>query len=500
MELNIGHAITTNNHNTLVVESRLGEGGFGVVYKVVDSCDNTKRYALKTISGNYSERDKLALENEGQKALLVRHENVVQIYEYSLFDGIPYILMEYVPCGNLQTLILDQARRGCPFAPDAIIDWYTQLAKGMKAINTHLFHRDLKPDNILYDGTKLKIADFGLSKLIDIATRTKTFKGVQHPMFKAPEAWKGETNTILMDIYQMGLVYFQIAALRHAYDVNLSEDPFASWREAHLYQRPKRVRDYNSELEICHESLIEHMLDKEVNKRPQNWDEVLSWIIKHEKKDNNVIQIPDFSRMLISTEELKKERISRYKEKDRVLTQKKRLRLRADEIENMFRDIATSFEAQAGYCGLRVVRKDEEDFFWLFRTPPTTSIEISRTDIYGSITCRIYPGQEAKYIGRDVIAIGSIYRYKPRKKGGIFAWDNSGFNVLLVESEDARSTDWIAMHNYDRRFFIWPAAHSFAWHYQEVKKRLNNPGKFGRYRVEFSRLDIEMIIPYVTTL
>jgi len=49
----------------------------------------------------------------------------------------------------------------------------------------------------------LKIADFGLSKIIDEKTRTSTFKGWGTPKYIAPEAWAGKANTIQMDIYSM---------------------------------------------------------------------------------------------------------------------------------------------------------------------------------------------------------------------------------------------------------------------------------------------------------
>ena len=56
---------------------------------------------------------------------------------------------------------------------------YLQIAEGMRAINRKVVHRDLKPENVLVDTVKnrLKIADFGLAKLVGAATRSETFKG-----------------------------------------------------------------------------------------------------------------------------------------------------------------------------------------------------------------------------------------------------------------------------------------------------------------------------------
>jgi eukaryotic-like serine/threonine-protein kinase len=64
-----------------------------------------------------------------------------------------------------------------------------QIAEGMKAINEKIVHRDVKPDNILMDGSILKIGDFGISKLVAENTRLETFKGRGHLFYMPPEGW-----------------------------------------------------------------------------------------------------------------------------------------------------------------------------------------------------------------------------------------------------------------------------------------------------------------------
>ena len=88
---------------------------------------------------------------------------------------------------------------------------FHQIIDGMEAINRVLVHRDIKPDNIFINNGVFKIADFGLAKIIQDKTRSKTFKGWGTEPYIAPEAYRFEKNTIQMDMYSIGLVFFQIA-------------------------------------------------------------------------------------------------------------------------------------------------------------------------------------------------------------------------------------------------------------------------------------------------
>ncbi|MBR7513174.1 protein kinase family protein, partial [Mycobacterium tuberculosis] len=70
---------------------------------------------------------------------------------------------------------------------DECLGIFYQLIDGIEAINAELVHRDLKPENILIDRGVFKISDFGLAKIAEDKTRTKTFKGWGTPPYIAPE-------------------------------------------------------------------------------------------------------------------------------------------------------------------------------------------------------------------------------------------------------------------------------------------------------------------------
>ena len=149
------------------------------------------------------------------------------------------------------------------------------IAQGTRAINQKLVHRDIKPDNILIEGSTLKIGDFGISKFIDESTRLHTFKGGQHIAYMAPEAWASDKNTFKVDIYAVGLVFFEILTLKHPLLAKI-KDPtnILHWEKAHLYETCSDIRTERSELPMSLAQLLPRLVAKRPQDRPE-WDEIL---------------------------------------------------------------------------------------------------------------------------------------------------------------------------------------------------------------------------------
>ena len=129
------------------------------------------------------------------------------------------------------------------------------VALGAQAINEHLVHRDIKPDNILLDGPSDKpiprIADFGIAKIATEPTRPETFKGIQPVWYMAPEACRQEKNTYKMDVYSVGLVFYQILTLNHPL-LSFVTDPtdWVQWREVHLTHACPDVRNTRTDVPL----------------------------------------------------------------------------------------------------------------------------------------------------------------------------------------------------------------------------------------------------------
>jgi hypothetical protein len=254
----------------------INSGSFGAVYKVKLRQGN-QVLAMKTIPTSFPDETALkTFVNEGHLAVGIRHPNVIDYFYFhdgSKYTGLPpYILMEYAEGGTLEKQIEKAAGDKTPFSGSDLLVIFKQLVAGMKAINEKLIHRDIKPDNILISKNTFKISDFGLSKVVTEATRKSSFKGFGCIQYMAPEAWRFEKNTVQLDIYSMGMVFYQLATLRHPFDIH-SPDP-QKWMEAHFYQPIPRPDTFNPSLGSKLAQIIIRMLEKDSAKRFKTWNEI----------------------------------------------------------------------------------------------------------------------------------------------------------------------------------------------------------------------------------
>jgi serine/threonine protein kinase len=275
----IGTIVAGPNLEQFKITDFLGNGAFGEVYRAVgETSGNVVAVKLLPLGTLASADSRMALLNEIRIAERIKHPNVVEILYVE--DGKsasigPYVLMEYVSGGTLAKLLNVQQESGAPIPLTRAIEMMIDVAQGARAINQAVIHRDIKPDNILIEDKKLKIGDFGISKLVDESTRIHTFKGVQHLAYMAPEAWQNQTNTIKLDVYSVGLVFYQIVTLQHPLAKKV-KDPsnFLDWEKAHLFEPCPDARNMRSGTPLSIAQLLSRMVSKRPNDRPE-WDEVL---------------------------------------------------------------------------------------------------------------------------------------------------------------------------------------------------------------------------------
>ncbi|MBX9622721.1 MAG: serine/threonine protein kinase [Gemmataceae bacterium] len=144
----------------------LGGGGFGVVYDGWDPPPAKRRVAVKTLR---PDRLWAAGRSHREVEALARldHPNVVPVHDYGVQDGVPYLVMKYVPGGTLA----DHRQRLTKAGPRAIVPLVEKIARAVEYAHTHpegaVLHRDLKPGNVLLgDQDEPLVADFGLARLI----------------------------------------------------------------------------------------------------------------------------------------------------------------------------------------------------------------------------------------------------------------------------------------------------------------------------------------------
>jgi serine/threonine protein kinase len=232
----------------------LKRGGMGVVYKARQR--NLDRViVLKTI-GRPEFVGESGLERFRAEAIAVaqlNHPNIVEIYDFGEFNGLPYFTMEFMEGGSLE----DRKLADRPFSIHQAAQLVEVLARTMHFVHQRqIIHRDLKPGNILLtaDGTP-KVADFGIAKRLDrkpVLSSSGAILGTASYM--APEQAKGKTKEVgpAADLYALGAILYELLTGR---------PPFrGETYELTLYQvrfdepdRPSHVRpDIPREIEaIC---------------------------------------------------------------------------------------------------------------------------------------------------------------------------------------------------------------------------------------------------------
>jgi serine/threonine protein kinase len=192
------------------VESIVGEGTMGVVYKGKDP--KFKRHvALKTIHQHLltGPDDRLVKRSYAEAQALggLNHANIVTIYDLIDHDGMPVIVMEFA---EGKTLFDHLATHGKVSVRDAIKIIAQVLDALEYAHGRGLVHRDIKPANIMIrERSSIKVMDFGVAKIqdSDVTLRGEVFGA---PNYMSPEQWRGKEVDIRTDIFAVGVLFYQL--------------------------------------------------------------------------------------------------------------------------------------------------------------------------------------------------------------------------------------------------------------------------------------------------
>jgi len=207
----------SNNDKLSFVESGrykilsvLGEGGMGKVYLAQDLKLN-RRVAIKTLRTKLDDSDgKLAARTrrEGKILSRLRHSSLVPVYEMDMTASVPYIVQGYVEGKSLGQKI----ERGKFLTFKEGWKLFKEQAEVLSYIHQEgLLHRDIKPDNIMIDGSGTSVLmDFGLALNVEDTRLTAEDQFVGTIQYCSPEILlSGEDATPSNDVYQLGMVVYE---------------------------------------------------------------------------------------------------------------------------------------------------------------------------------------------------------------------------------------------------------------------------------------------------
>ena len=268
------------------IESFLGEGGSGSVYKAFQS-DFNRYVAIKSLhAADWTNTEMLArFEREARILAKLSQENIVGVYTSIIDPGVaPYLVLEYVD-GSPLSMVLQKSGA---LTERRTLDIVIQTAKALDAAHAEgIIHRDLKPQNIMLTALPrpdfVKVLDFGLSRLIEADNAnegqrlTRTGELIGTPQYMSPEQCSGAPLDARSDIYSLGCIMYECIS-GHA---PFAQDNPLALLYKHRNEWPERLRAMaSSKVSEEMELVIFKCLQKDPNERFQSaQDELKTYVM-----------------------------------------------------------------------------------------------------------------------------------------------------------------------------------------------------------------------------
>ena len=242
------------------LDSELGRGGMGTVYRATD-LELQREVAVKVLSAAAQTSDaRERLVREARAAAALNHPHIVTIHDVGEADGFPFLVMELIAGPRLS-----QAR---PTDLSRVVAIAIQICAALEhAHDNRIVHRDLKPDNVLLSGTtdssNVKLADLGLALPAYGARISRAGVIVGTAAYMAPEQALGQTVDGRADLYALGVLLYELTTGRVPFT---GDDPLTIVSQ-HVHAPVVPPRVLRPDLPPALEAIIVRLLAKDPAQR-----------------------------------------------------------------------------------------------------------------------------------------------------------------------------------------------------------------------------------------
>lgn len=261
------------NFGAYKIESKIGEGGMGVVYRAQDT-ELDRPVAIKMVLASDSDNEESVARfmREAKAASRLQHPAIMTIYQFGVQEGTRYLVMEFIEGKTLKRIINNQ-----PVQINQLCEIAVQVADALSVAHEKgVVHRDMKAENIMVTPRgHAKILDFGLAKMKEedvlptdatvtdmYKTQAGTVLGTVSHM--SPEQAMGHDVDGKADVFSFGVVLYEMAT---GFSPFMGPTPQATLARL-LNQAPKPVNELNPTTPMALEQLINRCLEKDPNRRP----------------------------------------------------------------------------------------------------------------------------------------------------------------------------------------------------------------------------------------
>ena len=224
------------------IEEFIAEGGFGRVYKAIDS-ELQRPLAVKVARSGTASRQSNLLE-EARRAAKLQHPGIVQVIDVGVHEDRAYIVSAFIDSSDLADVI----EKNRPF-PQEVARIVAEVAEALHHAHSEMFiHRDLKPENILLDKDRRPLlTDFGLAASFEEVVQRKGLRSGTLS-YMSPEQVAGEVQLIgpRSDIYSLGVVFYEMLTGRLPYQARTP----GALREQVLFRPPVPPRALNPDVPV----------------------------------------------------------------------------------------------------------------------------------------------------------------------------------------------------------------------------------------------------------
>jgi serine/threonine protein kinase len=257
--------------------NQVGRGGMGIVFRAFDS-KLQRIVAIKVLAPEIA-IDPMArrrFEREARSAAAISHPHVVVIYAVDEICIPPYLVMEFVQGKTLADKLATQGA----LTIKEILRIGSQVAEGLAAAHQQgLVHRDMKPANILLENgvERVKVTDFGLAKVVNDGTMTRTGDLSGTPHFMSPEQASGGPIDLRSDLFSLGAILYLMCSGRTPFR---ADNPLALLKRV-CEETPGPISRINPEIPDWLSQIVSRLLEKSPTDRYQTAAEVVAVLQQH---------------------------------------------------------------------------------------------------------------------------------------------------------------------------------------------------------------------------
>jgi serine/threonine-protein kinase len=243
------------------IKTEMGRGGMATVYHAYDPSFD-RDVAIKVLPREFLHDPQFhdRFQREIKTIALLEHPAIVPVYDVGEEDGMPFFVMRYMSGGSLS----DWIERG-RFSLEDTARIIERIAQALSyAHKKGVIHRDLKPDNILFDGNGDPfVSDFGVSKFSEAATNLTGSGIIGTPAYMSPEQAQGESIDHRTDVYGLGVIIYQMLSGKQPYHADTPMGVVVK----HITEPIPQILKANPDLPESMDTIIKSALAKDKQKR-----------------------------------------------------------------------------------------------------------------------------------------------------------------------------------------------------------------------------------------